>query len=131
MQILYESDMTGHSTSEILVRTRGQGGTPDETLDYASYLLTGIRAQDRNIVALIEDAAPDYPISGLAPIDAALLKIGVFETRYADDVPLRAAVNEVVDIAREYGGDNSSRFINGVLGTLIDQQDVDRRRDSE
>lgn len=121
MQILYEADMTGHSTSEILVRTRVQGGTPEETLDYTSSLLTGIRARERDIVDLIEGAAPEFPISGIAPIDAAILKIGVFESSYADDVPVRAAVNEAVAIAREYGGDSSARFVNGVLGTIADR----------
>lgn len=121
MQILYEANMTGHSTSEILVRTRGQGGTPEETLDYASYLLTGIRARDLDIVSQIEEAAPAYPFSGIAPIDAAILKIGIFELLYSDDVPVRAAVNEAVGIAREYGGDSSARFVNGVLGTIADR----------
>jgi N utilization substance protein B len=122
MQILYESDVTGHSTSEILVRTRGLGGTPDETLDYASFLLTGIRAREQNIVESIESAAPEYPMSGIAPIDGSILKIGVFEALFSDDVPVRAAVNEAVEIAREYGGETSARFVNGVLGTIVDRR---------
>ena len=128
MQILYESVVTGHSTAEILVRTSSQGGTPEETLSYASELLTGIRAQDRNIDAEIEDAAPAYSVDEIAPIDHAILQIGIFEILFGDDVPPRAAVNEAVSIAREFGGDSSARFVNGVLGTIIDRRRPEARR---
>jgi N utilization substance protein B len=130
MQILYESEVTGHSTSEILVRTRSQGGTPEETLDYASQLLTGIRARINDIVDEIKTAAPEYPVDDIAPIDRAVLQIALFETLYGDDVPPRAAVNEAVGIAKDYGGDASARFVNGVLGDVIDRRhpEASRRR---
>ncbi len=128
MQMLYESVVTGHSTAEILVRTASQGGTPEQTLAYASDLLTGIRAQSRNIDAEIEDAAPAFSLDDIAPIDRAILQIGIFEIVFGDDVPPRAAVNEAVSIAREFGGDSSARFVNGVLGTIIDRRRPDARR---
>jgi N utilization substance protein B len=130
MQILYESEVTHHSTSEILVRTRSQGGTPDETLDYASLLLTGIRARVNDIIDEIETAAPDYPVEDIAPIDRAILQIALFEALFGDDVPPRAAVNEAVGIAKDYGGDASARFVNGVLGSVIDRRhpEASRRR---
>ena len=130
MQILYESVVTGHSTAEILVRTAAQGGTPEETLAYASDLLTGIRAQGRNIDAEIEAAAPEFSVAEIAPIDLAILQIAAFEIIYGDDVPPRAAVNEAVGIAREFGGDSSARFVNGVLGAVIERHrpEASRRR---
>jgi N utilization substance protein B len=128
MQVLYESVVTGHSTAEILVRTSAQGGTPDDTLAYTSDLLTGIRAQVHNIDAEIGDAAPAFAIEDIAPIDHAVLQIGVFEILFGDDVPPRAAINEAVSIAREFGGESSARFINGVLGTIIDRRRPDARR---
>jgi transcription antitermination protein NusB len=130
MQILYEAEVTGHSTAEILVRTRNLGGTPDETLEYASDLLTGIRARITDIHAEIEIAAPQYPVEEIAPIDRAILEIALFETLYGDDVPPRAAVNEAVGIAKDYGGDVSARFVNGVLGDVIDRRypESSRRR---
>jgi N utilization substance protein B len=122
MQILYESDVTGHSTSEILARTRNQGGTPDETLAYASDLLSGIRARKQDIEEEIATSAPEFPVDDLPPIDRAILEIALFEALYGEDVPPRAAVNEAVGIAREFGGDNSVAFINGVLGDVIDRR---------
>ena len=128
MQILYEAEVTGHSTAEILVRTRNIGGTPDETLEYASDLLTGIRARTTDIHAEIEIAAPQYPVQDIAPIDRAILEIALFETLYGDDVPPRAAVNEAVGIAKDYGGDSSARFVNGVLGEVIDRRHPESSR---
>jgi N utilization substance protein B len=128
MQILYEAEVTGHSTSEILVRTRNQGGTPEETLEYASELLVGIRARVNDINAEIEAAAPDYPVEDIAPIDLAAMQIALFEALYGDDVPPRAAVNEAVGIAGDYGGDASARFVNGVLGTILDRRHPDAGR---
>jgi transcription antitermination protein NusB len=122
MQMMYESDMTGHSTSEILIRTRTQGGTPDETLEYASVLLTGVRARLDSIDAEIERAAPQYPIADLPPVDRAILEIALFEILFGDDVPARAAINEAVGIAQEYGGEASARFVNGVLGNIVDRR---------
>lgn len=121
MQFLYESEVTGHSPSEILVRTRNQGGTPEETLEYASDLLTGIRARREAILKEIEIAAPDYPVDDIAIIDRTILEIALFEALYGGDVPPRAAINEAVGIAREYGGEASSRFVNAVLGQIIDR----------
>lgn len=128
MQILYESVVTGHSSAEILVRTASQGGAPEATLAYASDLLTGIRAQARTIDAEIGNAAPALPVEEIAPIDHAILQIGIFEILFGDDVPPRAAVNEAVSIAREFGGDSSARFINGVLGTIVDRRRPEARR---
>ena len=127
MQILYEADVSGHSPTEILVRTRNQGGVPDDTLAYASDLLTGIRARALDLVAEIEQAAPEFPFDGIAVIDRSILQIAIFEAVYDDAVPPRAAVNEAVEIAREYGGDTSARFVNGALGEIIDRLRPDNR----
>jgi transcription antitermination protein NusB len=121
MQILYESEVTGHSPSEILVRTRSLGGTPDETLAYASDLLTGVRARGDAIRNEIEIAAPDFPAADIAIIDRTILEVALFEALFGGDVPPRVAINEAVGIAREYGGEASSRFVNAVLGQIIDR----------
>jgi N utilization substance protein B len=127
MQILYEAEVSGHSPTEILVRTRNQGGVPDDTLAYASDLLTGIRARALDLVAEIERAAPEFPFEGIAIIDRSVLQIAIFEAVYDEAVPPRAAINEAVEIAREYGGETSARFVNGVLGEIIDRLRPDNR----
>jgi transcription antitermination protein NusB len=127
MQVLYEADVSGHSPTEILVRTRNQGGVPDETMDYAGELLSGIRTRAQDITDEIERAAPEYPFAGIAVVDRSLLQIAIYEALHTDDVPPRAAVNEAVEIAREYGGETSSRFVNGVLGEIVDRRRPENR----
>jgi N utilization substance protein B len=127
MQVLYEADITGHSPTEVLVRTRNQGGVPDETVDYAGLLLNGIRARSDDLTAEIERAAPEFPFDGIAVVDRSVLQIALFEALFTDDVPPRAAVNEAVEIAREYGGETSARFVNGVLGEIVDRKRPENR----
>ena len=130
MQILYEADVSGHSPTEILFRTRKQSGVPEETLDYASELIAGIRARHFDLVAEIERAAPDFPFSGIAIVDRSLLQIAIFEAVYDGTVPPRAAINEAVAIAREYGGESSARFVNGALGEIVDRLRPENRPQS-
>lgn len=121
LQSLYEADVTPHSSAEILARIRAEGTTAPETLDYASDLVDGVRANRRTIDEHIAGAAPAFPIEQLPTIDRNVLRLAIYELIHAPDVPPRAAINEAVEIAKEYGGDGSGRFVNGVLGTIFDR----------
>lgn len=120
LQALYEADVTGHSAAEILARLRAEGTTAPETLEYASDLIAGVRSNRRPIDDHIAAAAPAFPIDQLPTVDRNVLRLAIFELLHAADVPPRAAINEAVEIAKDYGGDGSGRFVNGVLGTIFD-----------
>ena len=119
MQTLYEADVTEHSALAVLARLRAQGTTPAETFDYASELIGGVQANQERIDAEIERAAPAFPVGHLPAIDRNVLRVAIFELLHALDVPPKAAINEAVEIAKEYGGEGSVRFVNGVLGTVL------------
>jgi len=121
LQSLYEADVTPHSSAEILARIRAEGTTAAETLDYASDLVDGVRANRGAIDDHIAGAAPAFPIDQLPTIDRNVLRLAIFELIHGPDVPPRAAINEAVEIAKEFGGDGSGRFVNGVLGTIFDR----------
>lgn len=121
LQSLYEADVTPHSSAEILARIRAEGTTAPETLDYASDLVNGVRANRRAIDEHIARAAPAFPVDQLPTIDRNVLRLAIFELMHGPDVPPRAAINEAVEIAKEFGGDGSGRFVNGVLGTIFDR----------
>jgi N utilization substance protein B len=72
------------------------------------------------IDAIITRAAPEWPLEKIAIIDRNILRIGLYELLYADreEVPPKVAINEAIEIAKSYGGPNSARFVNGVLGTV-------------
>ena len=73
----------------------------------------------RHLDRVVGDAAPQWPLEQVARVDKAVLRVAVYELLYARDAPPKVAINEAVEIAKEYGGEGSGRFINGVLGHIM------------
>lgn len=83
-------------------------------------LLTGVLERRKDLDAIIEKAAPEWPIDKISLVDRNVLRIGLFELLFADrnEVPAKVAINEAIEMAKEFGGENSGRFVNGVLGAV-------------
>lgn len=138
MQALYERDLTQHDLDDILGPIRGeeQAELPESALetadedetglsdvprpvaDRAISLVKGVLAHQSGIDPVIEKAAPQFPIPQIAAIDRNVLRLAVFELNHVPDVPYKVVINEAVEIAKRFGGPNSGRFVNGVLGTI-------------
>jgi N utilization substance protein B len=115
LQVLYEADTAQHEAGVILSR-HFQEAQPAETLrSYASQLVSGVVTERAGLDKLISALAPDFPVGQLAAIDRNVLRIALWEMRFGE-VPVKAAINEAVDLAKDFGSDTSARFINGVLG---------------
>jgi N utilization substance protein B len=115
LQVLYEADTAQREAGVILGRHFQEGQLPDELRSYTSHLVSGVVTQQAGLDTLISGLAPDFPVMQLAAIDRNILRIALWEMRYGD-VPVKAAINEAVDLAKDFGSDTSARFINGVLG---------------
>ena len=91
----------------------------DET-DFISSLVDGIAGKLKQIDGIIEKAAPQWPLSQISLIDRNILRIGLYELLYADkaEIPEKVAINEAIELSKNYSGNNSSKFVNGVLGTV-------------
>jgi N utilization substance protein B len=89
----------------------------DEQL--ARFLVKGVTKNLDLIDKIIEDSAPEWPISQIAKVDLEILRIAIFELYIARNVPPKVAIDEAVELAKEFGGENSSKFVNGVLGTVV------------
>ncbi len=94
----------------------------DET-DFMTDLVKGTIKNQKQLDDLIIPAAPEWPIDQIAKIDKAILRMSLYELLIKKDVPPKVAINEAVELAKEFGGDNSSKFINGVLGTIFRQSE--------
>lgn len=92
-----------------------------EMLKRAERLSRGVRTHIETIDPYIEKAAPAFPLPQLASIDRTVLRLAIYEVLHESDVPYKVAINEAVDIAKEFGGPNSGRFVNGVLRTISEQ----------
>ena len=95
--------------------------------DFAYKLLEGIIKHYKDIQKLITKHAPEWPLEKIAKIDRAILEIGTYEIVYAEDVPPVVAINEAIEIAKHFGDTNSSKFINGVLSSVMNENINDKK----
>jgi N utilization substance protein B len=128
LQIIYEVDVTTHELPEVMERTLHDPDevVPPEVASYAEKLVNGVTEHMATIDEYIAAAAPAFPVPQLPSVDRNVLRLAVYELLYEPDVPFKAAINEAVELAKRYGGMNSSRFVNGVLRTVTTQIDQER-----
>jgi transcription antitermination protein NusB len=88
-------------------------------MGFARGLLEGVIRKLPELVEIIRKEAPEWPVERIAPIDRAILEIGVYEIMFSGDVPPVVAINEAVEMAKSYGDTNSAKFVNGVLSTVM------------
>lgn len=122
LQALFSIDCTGGSAQDVLrkVADMQDEEVPEKVLEYAVVLVEGTLADLKKIDGTISELARDWKIERMGGVDRNITRMAIFEMRSgADDVPPKAAVNEAVELAKLYGTEESSRFINGILGTII------------
>ena len=124
LQSLYEyefriqSNDTSTDIDEILNRNLERYETAIDDKSFVSDLVHGVIAQQAEIDSQLQPIAPDWPIEQIARVDRSILRIGFYELLYLGKlVPPKVAINEAVELAKAFGSDNSSKFVNGVLGT--------------
>ncbi|MDN5275659.1 MAG: putative transcription termination factor [Candidatus Saccharibacteria bacterium] len=124
LQTLYEyefrvqSEDESASVDEILKRNLDRYETAIEDTGFVENIVKGVIKTQADLDAKIQPIAPDWPIDQIARIDRNILRIGVYELLHeAKVVPPKVAINEAVELAKAFGSDNSSKFVNGVLGT--------------
>lgn len=118
LQALYEVDISGHEPHAALERRLDEEGLDADTAAFARTLLQGVLENREQIDALIERAAPARPADQLAPIDRNVLRLAIREFFVDNLTPVSAAINEAIELAKKYGSDSSSKFVNGVLGAV-------------
>lgn len=127
LQALYEIDITGHSPSSVI-----ESRIADETLDekmaeFAREIVQGVWPIVYELDHFIAEHAPEWPLEQVAIIDRNILRIALWELAVNDDVPVKVAINEAVELAKTFGSDSSPRFVNGVLGSLAVRQNEIRQ----
>jgi len=118
LQTLYEADATGHDAEETLSRLLAEVPVPDEIAAFARELVADTISQREYIDGIIGKVAAAWPVEQMAPVDRNILRLAILEILLKSSTPLRAAINEAVELAKTFGSDNSARFVNGVLGSV-------------
>lgn len=128
MQTLYEYDFRGAeeegvNLAEIQDRNLAEFSDSIDDTNFVHDLIEGVVKQKTNIDGVIGPAAPEWPVEQIAKIDKIILRIGVYELMIKREVPPKVAINEAVELAKAFGGENSSKFVNGVLGSIYRNSD--------
>ncbi|NTU82423.1 MAG: transcription antitermination factor NusB [Chloroflexales bacterium] len=121
LQILFEVDATDHPIDVVFERRREEEQLAADGERFLHRLVFGVWEHRTYLDRIIEEAAPNWPITQMPGVDKAILRIALFELLIDDleKTPVKAVINEAVELAKQFGSDNSSRFVNGVLGTVV------------
>jgi len=128
MQSLYEWDFGGRkpdTLKKITKRNLEEFGPGLEDKEFVWQIVNGVVSHLENIDKIIVKAAPEWPIDQITIVDRNVLRIGLFELLYSDkeEVPPKVAINEAIELAKSFSGENSGKFINGVLGTVYNEME--------
>jgi N utilization substance protein B len=118
LQALYELDSVPHDQAEVLKRLAQELHASAAVAKFADELVNGVTGNQSRIDELIAQVAPAWPLDQIPAIDRNILRLAIYEVVIDNKVPMRAAINEAVELAKTYGGDNSPKFVNGVLGSV-------------
>jgi len=124
MQSLFAWDFRGQAPralSAIAHQVKKEFAPELEDDSFMVSLLSGVLAHMEEINGLIRQFAPQWPLEQITLIDRNVLRIGIFELKYVAEIPAKVAINEAVEMAKTFGGESSSRFVNGVLGSVYAQ----------
>jgi len=124
LQALYELDCTKHKVEETSARLRAEETLAQEALGFSDELVKGVLQHKSELDALIKKFAPAFPIEQMSIIDRNILRLAIFEILFSDKTPLKVAINEAIELAKEFGSDTSPRLINGVLGSITTERGV-------
>ena len=122
LQVLFHIDFTGGSPEEIIpaVYSMQEIEFSESVNEYVEWIVAGTLAHRDEIDRQISELAKDWKLERMGGVDRAITRMAIFEIKYGEDkVPPRAAVNEAVELAKHFGSDESGRFVNGILGSLV------------
>lgn len=118
LQALYEIDAVGHDAAATLDHLLQEAALPEENATFVREMVEGVVRYKAKLDTHIQRFAPAWPVEQIAVIDRNILRLAIFEILLDNRVPVKVAINEAVELAKTFGGDNSPRFINGVLGAV-------------
>ncbi len=130
LQTLYEQELRldandkTFDVNKVLARNVARYQEMLDDVAFVDQLVAGVTAHTDELDAKLQPVAPEWPIDQIARMDRLILRIGLYELENEADVPPKVVINEAVELAKAFGGDNSSKFVNGVLGTLLREREA-------
>ena len=137
LQTLFEQDFrknagdTHFDLEDVLRRNIARYEATVEDTDFIEQLVRGVDAKLAELDAALQPIAPEWPIDQIARMDRVILRMGLYELTHENGVPPKVVINEAVELAKSFGSENSSKFVNGVLGTALRQQTGEAEPDTD
>jgi N utilization substance protein B len=116
LEILYENEITGRPIDEIVRNRRLARG--EEPSEFTMELVEGVEVHKERIDKLISEHTDNWALERMPLVDRNIMRIGLFELLYKKDIPFSVSINEAVELAKTYGMEESSKFVNGILGRI-------------
>lgn len=121
-QALFEADVAGHAIRLCLRRHLEQLDLSPTNKAFCERLALGVSEQLPEVDDILQDAAPEWPVGQLAAVDRNILRLAIYELLYDRETPPKVVINEAVELAKRFGSGSSRRFVNGVLGTVLERR---------
>jgi N utilization substance protein B len=137
LQTLYELDFrreagdVDFNLEEVLARNISRYEKQVDDTSFIEALVHGVAKDEAALDAELQPIAPEWPIDQIARMDRVVLRMGLYELTNNADIPPKVVINEAVELAKSFGGENSSKFINGVLGTVMRQRNPELAEETE
>ncbi|MGI6606098.1 MAG: transcription antitermination factor NusB [Peptococcia bacterium] len=119
MKSLFARDLGKNETGEILARLVQEYHVADEVKAFGEKLINGVVENQQYLDTVIDQYAIEWQLERIAPVERNILRIALYEMICADDTPPAVVINEALEVAKIYGGDDSPRFLNGILGKVL------------
>lgn len=124
LQALYEIDCAGHAPGVVLEQRLAEAKLPNAAEVFCRHLVNGVLRYQAVLDTFIHNHAPEWPLEQMAYVDRNVLRIAIFEFAVDGGTPVKVAINEAVELAKAFGSDSAPRFVNGVLGALVEHKEA-------
>jgi len=124
LKVLFELETDAGDAERSLQYHVAESRADAEVADFARTLIQGVRDHQTEIDARLAEASSNWGLDQMAKVERTLLRIATFEIRYLPSVPLKAAINESIELAKTFGGPDSGKFVNGILGRIAADAEI-------
>ena len=121
LKVLFEAETNGGDAGRSLEYHAAEARADTDVTQFAGVLIAGVMEHLPEIDARLADASRNWGLDQMAKVDRTLLRIATFEIEFLPSVPLKAAINESIELAKTFGGPDSGKFVNGILGRIASQ----------
>ncbi len=116
--MLFQLETSGDDPDEVLAYHASESAATAEVTTFAAQLVRGVLANQEKLDAVLSEASEHWKLQQMAKVDRIILRIAVWELTIERQVPTKAAINESIELAKTFSGDESGRFVNGILGKV-------------